>query len=486
MLLTAVVVTFLLLISLRVAFAQTAIISVDTTGDVGQRTSLAFGNDGLPVISYYDVTNGDLKVVKCGNATCSSGNVFTVVDPTINGSTNDTTSIAIPADGLPIIAYHQRGTLGSPDGYHDLKVVKCGTPTCSSGNTITLVDTANSTGFGPSVAIGSDGLPVISYVNYTNGDLKVAKCGNAACSSGNTLTTVQAGDAGDMTSIAIGADGLPVIAYKAWISPDYELKVAKCGNTACSSGNTFTFIDTDGETWYTAIAKGSDGLPVIAYIDWDNDRLKVAKCGNATCSAGNTITTVDTSADRWPSITMASDGLPIISYGKSFDLKVVKCDNAACSSGNTITVIDTSSDPNVGFTSIKVAPDTLPIISYYDSGLDDLKVAKCDTANCAAAPSPSATPSPSPSPSCSAPVILTHSDSNPTGGGTVSFTWNNIPQATRYKVQRQNPSGTWLTKQISSSTNFVGNDGSNDPNWRVFVSLGTCSPIPGPSTVFDP
>ena len=48
-------------------------------------------------------------------------------------------------------------------------------------------------GYYTSITIGTDGLPVISYRDYTNGDLKVAKCGNAACSSGNTLTTVDSG-----------------------------------------------------------------------------------------------------------------------------------------------------------------------------------------------------------------------------------------------------------------------------------------------------
>jgi len=39
-----------------------------------------------------------------------------------------------------------------------------------------------------SVAIGTDELPVISY--YGNGHLKVVRCGNRACSRGNTITTV--------------------------------------------------------------------------------------------------------------------------------------------------------------------------------------------------------------------------------------------------------------------------------------------------------
>ena len=46
------------------------ITAVDTAGNVGRHTSITLGADGLPVISYYNVTNKTLKVAKCINVAC--------------------------------------------------------------------------------------------------------------------------------------------------------------------------------------------------------------------------------------------------------------------------------------------------------------------------------------------------------------------------------------------------------------------------------
>ena len=299
--------------------------TVDSSAaDIGRAASIAIGVDGLPIISYHDLTNGDLEVVKCGNIECSSGNTITTVDS--SGDVGRGTSIAIGADGLPVISYGDVSNL-------DLKVVKCGNHSCSSGNTITTVDGAlASLGLENSIAIGTDGLPIISYYDITNTDLKVAKCGNAACSSGNTLTTVDTSDS-RYNRIAIAGDGLPVISY----SVGSTLRMMKCGNISCSAGNTTTDVDTTAASGArTFIAVGTDGLPILAYQDTAND-FSVAKCNNATCSA-NTQTVIEAGDSsllgQFPKIAIGVDSLPIVAYGgnSSGVLRVVTCANASCSS----------------------------------------------------------------------------------------------------------------------------------------------------------
>ncbi|MBI2575264.1 hypothetical protein HYV82_05260, partial [Candidatus Woesearchaeota archaeon] len=82
------------------------------------------GTDGLAVISYYDQTNTDTKVLKCGNINCSAGNTITTVLNANDDSGQGWTSIAVPPDGLPVISYIATG------GY--LSVVKCANPACSA------------------------------------------------------------------------------------------------------------------------------------------------------------------------------------------------------------------------------------------------------------------------------------------------------------------------------------------------------------------
>jgi hypothetical protein len=352
--------------------------TLDASADVGSYSSIAIGTDGLPVISYYYTTGGDLKVLHCGNRDCSSGNTTTSVD-----TTNDVgryTSIAIGTDGLPVISYYY--VTGS-----DLKVTHCGNLACSSGNTTTSLDTSNSVGQYTSIAIGTDGLPVISYYYVTGGDLRIMHCTNLACTSANSGIPDTTNDVGLYTSIAIGTDGLPIIS--AYDNTNGDLRVTHCSLVACGSGFTTTAVDTSNTVGQmTSIAIGTDGLPVISAYDSTNADLRVTHCGNQACGAGNTTTAVDTtnSVGAYSSIAIGTDGLPMISYQYSTGpfLKVTHCGNQPCTSGNVSTVVDNANDYG-RLTSIAIGTDGLPVISSYSNGFGTLRFAHCATKDCASA-----------------------------------------------------------------------------------------------------
>jgi hypothetical protein len=282
------------------------------------------------VISYLDNTAGTLNVAKCANAACTGAATITTVDDPAN-FVGEYTSIAIGSDGLPVISYFDNTAAA-------LKVAKCVTAACTGATIITTVDNpANQVGVHTAIAIGSDGRPVISYTDITLGDLKVAKCANAACSVPAIINTVDnsANIVGTYTSIIVGNDGLPMISYLDVTANN--LKVAKCVNGACAGAATITTVDASADQVgaYTSIAVGSDGLPVISYYNFTVGALKAAKCANAGCTGSAAISTVDDSASlvgQYTAIAIGRDGLPVIAYkdASAAALKVAKCGTRSC------------------------------------------------------------------------------------------------------------------------------------------------------------
>ncbi len=166
------------------------------------------------MISYQHLGDSDLKVAKCNDPACDlavgGAETRTTVDETTD-EVGSFTAIAVGTDGFPVISYFD-------DTNDDLKVVKCDDAACEpGGETITTVDGAGTAvGRQTSIAIGADGNPVVSYFSNTGSDLKVARCNDVACAGGNETITIVDGpiNVGNTdTSIAIGVDDNPVISY---------------------------------------------------------------------------------------------------------------------------------------------------------------------------------------------------------------------------------------------------------------------------------
>lgn len=319
---------------------------VDPNGGAG--TSIAIGTDGLPIVTY---GSGGVKALHCGNVQCTSGNVITALD-SLGGST----SMAIGSDGLPVAAYYD-STQGTLDVAH------CGTLDCTSGNTVSTADPGymGSVGFNNALTIGSDGLPVISYEMASGGYLRVTHCGNVLCNSGNTATTVDPDASINYgTSIAVGTDGLPIISYYDYGSP-YDLFVAHCGNVLCNSGNTINSVyDTGGS--YNDIAIGSDGLPVMS---GRGNLGFITHCGDVLCSGGTVHAGPTSGGDYGTSLAIGADGLPIMSYSFGVELRTVHCGDVACGGLKptptpTATATPSGYDPSV----IALAVPTVGTINY--------------------------------------------------------------------------------------------------------------------------
>jgi hypothetical protein len=126
-------------------------------------------------VSYWDQTNGDLKVMHCNDANCAGINE-SVTSPDTAGIVGEHTSLALDAAGNPVVSYWDR-TNG------DLKLLHCNDAGCAGGDDTPLSpDSAATVGEYSSIELDGAGNPVVSYRFATSEDLRVLRCGDAACS----------------------------------------------------------------------------------------------------------------------------------------------------------------------------------------------------------------------------------------------------------------------------------------------------------------
>jgi hypothetical protein len=356
--------------------------TVESPDSGGQYTSIALDSLGAPVVSHYDPTTADLKIVHCGTPSCASSNSLTSPDTTNN--VGKYTSIKLDADGKPVVSYHDETVF-------DLKVLHCGDANCTSGsgNTIQLPDSApggpGNTGLGTSLALDGNGYPVISHFSVPFDGIRLTHCTNSTCSAwaGNWADISLSSFVVLHSSLVLDGSGFPVIAYYDYSNGN--LKVAHCGNANCSSGTSVVVADPAlGDVGnYPSIALDAMGFPVVSYYDQSGGKLRVLHCGDANCSSGNSITMPDGAGASYTSLELDAQGYPVVSYYSAggANLRVLQCGDENCSFGNVAVTADSEGD--VGqYSSLILDSSGNPVVSYYDATNARLKVLHCSDANC--------------------------------------------------------------------------------------------------------
>ena len=324
-----------LFLAFQICFADPVVI--DSIGDVGKYTSIGFGY-GESIISYYDVTNGNLK--------CYIEGEIEIVDTL--GNVGMYTSLAVITErfeNFPCISYYDETNGDLKYAYLD-----------SSGWNIEKVDTAGDVGLYTSVDLDSSNYPHISYYDVTNGDLKYAYW-NGTYWNIEKIDTF--GDVGQYSSLELDTLQYPHISY--YDKTNGDLKYAHLD----SSGWNIEKVDTIADVGkYTSIFINTHGDPIdrglhITYYDSTNGDLKHAYWDRMAWKIWYSDTVGD--VGKWTSLPSGPHGWGYSYYdATNKDLKFHGSPE------------DTEGD--VGKYSSLCVPGDFLCISYYDATHGDLKL----------------------------------------------------------------------------------------------------------------
>lgn len=357
--------------------------SPDTLGNVGRFTSLVLDSKGNPIVSYQDLTNRDLKLLRCDDPNCDGNESRNISIPDSEGMVGTYSSLALDEQDRPIVSYYE-SSLGV------LKLLHCNSADCASASKF-ILDSSDVVGSYSSLVLDENGNPVVSYYDNSNGNLKLLHCGDARCmviKNRHISTPDEVGDVGLYTSLALDKAGNPVISYYA---SDSGLKLLHCDDANCEgneSGNISTPVKGD-VGWYSSLALDGEGNPVISYYDLTSGQLKVLHCDDPKCvgDESQNITTPDTASNAGAYLSMVLDtrGNPVISYhdSKNSDLKILHCDDPGCAGDESGNITRLAAEGDAGlYTSLALDTKGNPVVSYYDFSNGDLKVLHCENHNC--------------------------------------------------------------------------------------------------------
>jgi hypothetical protein len=246
-------------------------IAVDTGGawQVGEYTSLAIVN-GNPAISYYDISNNDLKYVRATDASGTTWGTPLVVDG-LSGDVGQYTSLMI-VNGNPAISYYDLGN-------RDLCYVRATDADGSAWGMPVIIDSAGDVGHYASLTV-VNGQPAIAYRDGTNSDLKYVRALDSnGATWGTSVTLDSAGDVGGFLALAV-ISGQPAVSYND--SGNGDLRYIRANDANGSTWGALVTIDSLGSVgWFTSLTS-VNGNPAISYQDLSSRDLKYVRANNPT------------------------------------------------------------------------------------------------------------------------------------------------------------------------------------------------------------
>lgn len=325
------------------------------------------------VVVYMKTSTSSLMLDACLDSACAS-KVTTVLATDVRAISTDVNVLLRPSDRRPVITFADG--LGASTG---VRLVVCEDVTCTTRSTRVITNTSSLTqNIQPVVGL-SNGRPFVAYYNQR---LELYRCADSECSAGSLRTVDATVRSGFYPSIAVGSDGVPVISHLRNNTPGVA-HIYRCADGNCATGSTILTRTFARPPLYSHIALRDGSIPVIAHTLYEAnppgvDSLHVYTCHDAACTTGSASPpSVAPGRIRVTDLSLRPNGLAFITYASDADTKIYfnQCHDQFCQSSST-GIVASFAAGRVGHT-LSVLSDGTAIILHTAPGNDDVALTRC-------------------------------------------------------------------------------------------------------------
>ena len=243
---------------------------------------IAFQPNGNPAFIYIDdilataPRPGYLIVHFCADAACTSASEQTLAIPAENSPFSNL-SFAIDANGLAAATYLESE---GPSNLYTYHLARCADTACASvSNEQISAPVGNATPFRTALALRTGGLPLALDSQSTHTAL--LDCTTSDCSSFDDLA-MPASASGVPVGLRLLRNDVPTFAL---FAPD-SVGAFACAGATCTSGTSVTAVNATQSILDADFALDASQRPLVAYIDFDTRKLSAAGCSDALFADG--------------------------------------------------------------------------------------------------------------------------------------------------------------------------------------------------------
>ena len=349
--------------------------TIDSAANVGEGSCLRVVN-GVPMVSYRDATNNDVKFAVSGVAAPDEAADWTTYTMDGSGTVGQYLTSLVALGSVPAVAYYDANNPSTTNPNLKIAIAANGNP--GSGDwSFHYADETLVNGRYPSMVV-EDGRLAVAYQYFTAKDVKFARAQVAVPAQASDWTVHTIEDSGNLgnegISLAVHGGYFTVAYCKEPTGPQARIAIASVAEPAADTDWSIHYIESGDLGQYPSVTTWNGNL-AVSYLDNSSSRVRFARATTDPPASELDWVTLDVdttylSGMYGTSLVIDPDGYPGIAfhYATDADLMYSGTTDNACDGPEDWTAVTVDNGTAAGYWPSLTTVAGVPAMTYQAGG----------------------------------------------------------------------------------------------------------------------